>query len=390
MRKWFLAVLVIGMMLSLVPAQAMEPVKIGMITTLSTKAGYLGEEIRDGFQLAIDQEGGKLGGIPVELLVDDDGRKPEKAKQIADRFIQRDKVKILTGIVFSNVAIAVVPKVVQQDVIYVSANAGPSLLAGKGCHPNYFNVAYQNDNLDEVVGKYVTEAGFKNVYLLAPNYPAGKDHLAGFKRYYEGAIAGEVYTKLGQSDYAAEIAALRAAKPDAVFFFLPGGMGINFIKQYAQAGLNQTIPVFGPAFSFDERLLQAVKDAALGVKNGSQWTHDLDNPANRQFVAAYRKAYGRTPTLYASQGYDAARLLGSALKQVNGDVSQMDALRQAIRKADFETVRGKFAFSANQHPVQDLYIREVVKDADGNYTNKTLKAVFTDHSNVYRKDCKLD
>jgi branched-chain amino acid transport system substrate-binding protein len=390
MRKWFLAVLVIGMMLSLVPAQAMEPVKIGMITTLSTKAGYLGEEIRDGFQLAIDQEGGKLGGIPVELLVDDDGRKPEKAKQIADRFIQRDKVKILTGIVFSNVAIAVVPKVVEQDVIYVSANAGPSLLAGKGCHPNYFNVAYQNDNLDEVVGKYVTEAGFKNVYLLAPNYPAGKDHLAGFKRYYEGAIAGEVYTKLGQSDYAAEIAALRAAKPDAVFFFLPGGMGINFIKQYAQAGLNQTIPVFGPAFSFDERLLQAVKDAALGVKNGSQWTHDLDNPANRQFVAAYRKAYGRTPTLYASQGYDAARLLGSALKQVNGDVSQMDALRQAIRKADFETVRGKFAFSANQHPVQDLYIREVVKDADGNYTNKTLKAVFTDHSNVYLKDCKLD
>ncbi len=390
MRKWFLAILFMGLMLSVVPVQAMEPVKIGMITTLSTKAGYLGEEIRDGFQLAIDQEGGKLGGIPVELLVDDDGRKPEKAKQIADRFIKRDKVKILTGIVFSNVAIAVVPKVVQQDVIYISANAGPSLLAGKGCHPNYFNVAYQNDNLDEVVGKYVTEAGFKNVYLLAPNYPAGKDHLTGFKRYYEGAIAGEVYTKLGQSDYAAEIAALRAAKPDAVFFFLPGGMGINFIKQYAQAGLNQTIPVFGPAFSFDERLLQAVKDAALGVKNGSQWTHDLDNPANRQFVAAYRKAYGRTPTLYASQGYDAARLLGSALKAVNGDVSQMDALRQAIRKADFETVRGKFAFSANQHPVQDLYIREVVKDADGTYTNKTLKAVFTDHSNVYLKDCKLD
>lgn len=390
MRKWFLTLLVIGMMLSVVPVQAVEPVKIGMITTLSTKAGYLGEEIRDGFQLAIDQEGGQLGGIPVELLVDDDGRKPEKAKQIAERFIKRDKVKILTGIVFSNVAIAVVPKVVRQDIIYVSANAGPSLLAGKGCHPNYFNVAYQNDNLDEVVGKYVSEAGFKNVYLLAPNYPAGKDHLAGFKRYYKGAIAGEVYTKLGQSDYAAEIATLRAAKPDAVFFFLPGGMGINFIKQYAQAGLNKTIPVFGPAFSFDERLLQAVKDAALGVKNGSQWTHDLDNSANQQFVAAYRKAYGRTPTLYASQGYDAARLLGSALKQVGGDVSDVDALRQAIRKADFASVRGKFAFSANQHPVQDLYIREVVKAADGTYTNKTLKAVFTDHSNVYIKDCKLD
>ncbi len=389
MGKRILVLVVAMAMLAAVPALAMEPVKIGMITTLSTKAGYLGEEIRDGFQLAIDQEGGKLGGVPVELLVDDDGRKPEKAKQIADRFIKRDKAKILTGIVFSNVAIAVVPKVVRQDVIYISPNAGPSLLAGKGCHANYFNVAYQNDNLDEVEGKYVTEAGFKNVYLLAPNYPAGKDHLAGFKRYYKGTIAGEVYTKLGQSDYAAEIAALRAAKPDAVFFFLPGGMGINFLKQYAQAGLNQSIPVFGPAFSFDERLLQAVKDAALGVKNGSQWAHDLDNPANRQFVAAFRKAYGRTPTLYASQGYDAARLLGSALKQVGGDVSKLDALRQAIRKADFPTVRGKFAFAPNQHPVQDLYIREVVKNADGKYTNKTLKAVFTDHSNVYIKDCQL-
>ncbi len=386
-RLWvFVVALVI---LTAVPVQATEPVKIGMITTLSTKAGYLGEEIRDGFQLAIDQEGGKLGGVPVELLVDDDGRKPEKAKQIAERFIKRDKVKIMTGIVFSNVAIAVVPKVVRQGVIYISPNAGPSLLAGKGCHPSYFNVAYQNDNLDEVVGKYVNEAGFKNVYLLAPNYPAGKDHLAGFKRYYQGQIAGEVYTKLGQSDYAAEIAALRAAKPDAVFFFLPGGMGINFLKQYAQAGLNQTIPVFGPAFSFDERLLQAVKDAALGVKNGSQWTHDLDNAANRQFVAAFRKAYGRTPTLYASQGYDAARLLGSALKAVDGDVTQTDALRQAIRKADFPTVRGKFAFAANQHPVQDLYIREVVQDDSGKFTNKTLKAVFTDHSNVYVEQCKL-
>lgn len=371
------------------PAQAVEPVKIGMVTTLSTKAGYLGEEIRDGFKLAIAQEDGRLGGVPVELLVDDDGRKPEKAKQIAERFIKRDRVKIMTGIVFSNVAIAVVPKVVRSDVIYVSSNAGPSLLAGKGCNKNYFNAAYQNDNLDEVVGKYVSEAGFKNVYLLAPNYPAGKDHLAGFKRYYTGGIAGEVYTKLGQSDYAAELAALRAARPDAVFFFLPGGMGINFMKQYAQAGLNQTIPVFGPAFSFDERLLKAVGEAALGVKNGSQWTHDLDNPANRQFVEAFRKTYGRTPTLYAAQGYDAARLIGSALKRVDGDVSNTDALREAIRKADFATVRGKFKFSANQHPIQNLYIREVIKDADGNYTNRTFKKVFTDHANVYTDECKM-
>jgi len=389
MKKLFM-LLVLFVLLLPSATWATKPVKIGMVTTLSTKAGYLGEEVRDGFKLAIAQEGGKLGGVPVELLVEDDGRDPGKAKQIADRFMKRDDVKIMTGLIFSNVAIAVIPKVVRSEVLYISPNAGPSALAGKGCNKNYFNVAYQNDNLDEVVGKYVNDAGFKNVYLLAPNYPAGKDHLAGFKRYYKGAIAGEVYTKLGQSDYAPEIAALRAAKPDGVFFFLPGGMGINFIKQFSQAGLNKTIPVFGPAFSFDERLLGAVGAAALGVKNGSQWTHDLDVPANRQFVAAFREAYGRTPTLYASQGYDAARLIGSALKSVEGDVSKLDALRAALLKADFESVRGDFAFAANQHPVQNLYIREVVEDGAGGYTNKTLKTVFTAHSNAYVDACKMD
>jgi branched-chain amino acid transport system substrate-binding protein len=367
---------------------AAEPVKIGMITTLSTKAGYLGEDIRDGFKLAIDQEGGKLGGVPVELMVEDDGRKPEKGKQIAERFIKKDKAKILTGIVFSNVAMAVVPKVVREGTVYLSTNAAPSKLAGKGCNANYFSVSYQNDNLDEVVGQFVTEAGHKSVYLIAPNYPAGKDHLAGFKRYYKGEIKGEVYTKLGQSDYAAEIAGLRAAKPESVFFFLPGGMGINFLKQYSQAGLTKEIPVYGPAFSFDERILKAVGPAALGVKNGSQWTHDLDNPANAQFVAAYQKAYGRMPTLYASQGYDTARLIGSALKAVGGDISDLGAFKAALKRADFASVRGNFSFGVNQHPVQDLYIREVIQ-TEGGYTNKTVKKVFSNHVDAYAAQCKM-
>ena len=365
----------------------MEPVTIGMITTLSTKAGYLGEDIRDGFALAIDEEGGTLGGVPVKLLVEDDGRKPEKGKQIAERYIKKDGVKILTGIVFSNVAMAVVPKVVRQDVVYLSPNAAPSKLAGKGCNQNYFSVSYQNDNLDEVVGQYVTEAGHKSVYLLAPNYPAGKDHLAGFKRYYKGEIVGEVYTKLGQADYAAELAALRAAKPEAVFFFLPGGMGINFLKQYAQAGLNASIPVYGPAFSFDERILGAVGAAALGVKNGSQWTHDLDNPANAAFVASYKEKYGRTPTLYASQGYDTARLIGSALKTAGG-VDDLVLFRAALKKADFDSVRGNFAFGTNQHPIQDVYIREVVK-TDTGFTNKTIKKVFENHVDAYAEQCPM-
>jgi branched-chain amino acid transport system substrate-binding protein len=370
-------------------AVSAEPVKIGMITTLSTTGAYLGEDIRDGFLLAVDQEGGKLGGVEVEVLVEDDGRKPEKAKQIAERYIKQEGVKIMTGIVFSNVAIAVVPKVVRDGVVYLSANAGPSQLAGKGCHENYFSVSYQNDNIDEVVGQYVNDSEHKSVYLIAPNYPAGKDHLAGFKRYYKKDISGEVYTKLGQTDYAAEIAAIRAAKPDAVFFFLPGGMGVSFIKQYAQAGLGETIPLYGPAFSFDERLLAAVGPVALGVKNGSQWTHDLDNAANMQFVAAYREKYGRTPTLYASQGYDTARLIASALSAVAGDISQLDRFKESLRKAEFDSVRGNFSFGSNQHPIQDLYIREVIKTDDGTYTNRTIKKVFENHVDAYAPECSM-
>ena len=371
-----------------VAGSAGAAVKIGMVTTLTTKAGYLGEDIRDGFMLAMEQGGGKLGGVDVELMVEDDGRKPGKGLEIAERYIKRDKVKIMTGIVFSNVAMAVVPKVVKDDVFYISPNAGPSALAGKGCHKNYFNAAWQNDNLHEVMGQHVNDAGYGSAYILAPNYPAGKDALAGFKRFYKGKISGEVYTKLGQSDYAAELANLRAAKPDAVFFFLPGGMGINFLKQYSQAGLNDSIPVFGPAFSFDARILNAVGDAAVGVLNGSQWNYDLDNAANKTFVAAFKSKYGRMPTLYASQGYDTANLIGSALKATGGDPSNMDAFRKALEKAEFDSVRGSFRFGSNHHPIQDIYVREVVKDASGIH-NKTLKKVFSNHADAYAEQCSL-
>ncbi|MDH3791858.1 MAG: ABC transporter substrate-binding protein, partial [Rhodospirillales bacterium] len=289
---------------------------------------------------------------------------------------------------WSNLAIAVVPKVTKAGAFYISPNAGPSLLAGKGCHENYFNVAWQNDNLHEAVGQYVNDEGFKKLYILAPNYPAGRDSLTGFKRFYKGEIVGEVYTKLGQKDYAAEIAALRDAKPDAVFFFLPGGMGISFLKQYAQAGLTGQIPVFGPAFSFDQTILAAVGDAALGVVNSSQWNKDLDNPANVLFVNDFEATYGRLPSLYASQGYDAARLIASALEAVGGDMSEADAFRGALEAARFESVRGKFRFGPNHHPIQDIYVRQVVKD-DDLLTNKILGKAFEDHADAYAGDCKM-
>jgi branched-chain amino acid transport system substrate-binding protein len=365
-----------------------ETVKIGMITTLSGGGSGLGIAVRDGFKLAIDQEGGKLGGYPVELIMQDDARKPDKAKQIADRFMKRDNVHIMTGIIWSNLAITVVPKVVREGVFYISPNAGPSLLAGKGCHKNYFNVAWQNDTLHEAMGQYVKDKNFKRVFILAPNYPAGKDSLRGFKRFYMGKPVAEVYTKLGQKDYAAEIAAIRSAKPDAVFFFLPAGMGISFIKQYNQAGLTKEIPLFGPAFSFDQTILNAVGKAALGVMNSSQWNKDIDNPANKRFVGDFKKAYGRLPSLYASQGYDAARLIASAVKAVGGDMSQQDAFREALRKADFKSVRGSFKFGPNHHPIHDIYIREVVIE-DGVLTNRIVTKAFTDHADAYVDQCKM-
>jgi len=387
MKKRFLWFLTVTIFFTASTALA-EPIKIGMITTLSGGGSGLGIAVRDGFKLAIDQEGGSLGGYPVELMTQDDARKPDKAKQIADRFMKKDNVQIMTGIIWSNLAITVVPKVVREGVFYVSPNAGPSLLAGKGCHENYFNVAWQNDNLHEAMGQYVKDKNFKKVFILAPNYPAGKDSLRGFKRFYKGKPVAEVYTKLGQKDYAAEIATIRSAKPDAVFFFLPGGMGISFIKQYNQAGLTKEIPLFGPAFSFDQTILSAVGNAALGVMNSSQWNKDINNPANKRFVVDFKKAYGRLPSLYASQGYDAARLIASAIKAVDGDMSKQEAFREALRKADFDSVRGPFKFGPNHHPVQDIYIREVVIE-EGVLTNRIVTRAFTEHSDAYVGECKM-
>ena len=380
-----LTALALAASLSLPAMVQAEDVKIGMITTLSGGGSSLGIDIRDGFALAVKQGGGKLGGQTVELMIEDDARKPDKAKQIADKFIKRDKVDILTGIVWSNLALAVVPSAVKSGVFYISPNAGPSQLAGKLCNANYFNVAWQNDNLHEAMGEFVSSQGMKKAYILAPNYPAGKDALAGFKRFYKGELAGETFTKLGQKDYAAELAAIRDAKPDSVFFFLPGGMGIAFMKQYAQSGIDT--PVFGPAFSFDQGILKAVGDAALGVKNSSQWNKDLDNAANKAFVADFQAEYGRLPSLYASQGYDAARLIASALEKAGG-VGDADAFRAALKAAEFDSVRGAFKFGPNHHPIQDIYVREVVKEGDV-LTNKIVGVGLKDHADAYASQCSM-
>ena len=357
------------------------PVKVGMITTLSGGGAGLGIDVKDGFELAV-----KLSGnTDISVVVADDQQKPDVAVQLADKMIQSDKVDVLTGIIWSNLAMAVVPSATAQNKIYLSPNAGPSALAGAGCNKNYFNVAWQNDDLHQAAGAYAGGvAKYKNSFILAPNYPAGKDALKGYKRGYKGTVASEVYTKLGQTDYAGEIAQIKASGADSVYFFLPGGMGIAFMKQYAQSGAKT--PLVGPAFSFDQGILQAVGAAALGVRNTSQWSKDLDNAANVKFVKAFQEAYGRLPSLYASQGYDTANLLLSAMAQA--DIGNADAFRAALKKANFESTRGAFKFDNSQHPIQDIYVREVIKEGDV-YTNKILSKAISQHVGVYASQCAM-
>ncbi len=387
MKKTFAA---ITLGLALLPtAQAADKLKVGFLSTLSGPGAGLGVDIRDGFALGLKHSGGKLGGLPVEMITADDQQNPEVAKQSAERLIKRDKVDLMTGIVFSNVMLAVGPSVFDAKIPYISANAGPSQYAGEQCNPYFFNVAWQNDNLHEAVGKTVTEKGFKKLVLLAPNYPAGKDAMTGFKRFYKGAVVEEIYTKLGQLDYAAELAQARAAKPDAMYIFLPGGMGINFIKQFVGAGLSKDVTLFGPGFSADEDVIKAVGEPMLGMFNSSHWAHDMDNVANKKFVADFLKDYGRLPSLYASQGYDAALLMNAAVRDVKGKVEDKPALLKAIKAAKFESVRGAFKFNRNQYPIQDYYLRVITKDGQGRVTNRTMGKIFTQHEDAYVASCKM-
>jgi branched-chain amino acid transport system substrate-binding protein len=368
---------------------AADKVKVGFLSTLSGPGAGLGIDIRDGFNLATKHLNGQFGGLPVELIVADDQQKPEVAQQISEKFLKKDKVDFMTGIVFSNIMLAVGQPVFDHKTFYLSANAGPSQYAGEQCNPYFFNVAWQNDNLHEAVGKYVQDKGFKNVVLVAPNYPGGKDAMSGFKRFYKGKIGEEVYTKLGQLDYAAELAQIRSLKPDALFFFLPGGMGINFVKQFVATGLSKDIQLFAPGFSADEDVIKAVGAPMLGLFNSSHWAHDMDNAENKRFVADFQKEYGRLPSLYAAQGYDTALLIDAAVRDTKGKLEDKNLLRQALEAKRFKSVRGDFKFNSNHYPVQNYYLRVIGRDAQGRVTNKTMGTVFTEHADAYVGQCKM-
>ncbi|WP_076866911.1 ABC transporter substrate-binding protein [Bradyrhizobium mercantei] len=366
------------------PATAQEKIKIGVLVTTSGPAAALGQQVRDGFALAIKDLGGKMAGRDVEIINADDELKPDAAVVKVRGLLERDKVDFVVGPIFSNILLAIHRPVTDSKTFLISPNAGPSSYAGKECNPFFYVTSYQNDQVHEILGKVAQDRGYKRVYLLVPNYQAGRDSVAGFKLDYKGEITEESYTPLNTLDFQPELSKIAAQKPDALFTFMPGGMGVNLVKQYKQAGA--TVPVLS-AFTVDESTLPAQQDAAVGMFGGANWAPTLDNPQSKKFVAAYEAAYNGVPGTYAMQAYDAALLIDSAVKAVKGDLSNKDAVAAALKKADFTSLRGNFKFNNNGYPIQDFYLTKVAKRPDGKFQTEIVEKVFSNYGDRYAKDC---
>ncbi len=367
---------------------AQAPVKIGLITTLSTPGGYLGQDMRDAFQLAVKEEGGKLGGVPVELIIVDDGLNTSTAKDIADRMLQRDGVRIFSGIIYTNITLAIVPDLLRAGAFVISNNNGPQQLDGKNCHPNLFGTGWHGEAPGESAGAAANLSGAKRVVTIVANYNSGLEQVAAFKHTFKGTLADEILVKLNQTDYAVEISQIRTKKPDGIYMFLPGGMGIAFLRQMQQAKVTGVREY--AATTIDGRITETIGDAALDVVGSTAWGADLDNPASKKFVAAYREAYKRSPSVYAANGYDSARLIGSALREVKGNIANAAAFRAALRAARFDSVRGKFRFGKSQYPVQDWYMTEAVKSPTGEVSHHVTKKLLTDYGSPYASECQMN
>jgi branched-chain amino acid transport system substrate-binding protein len=370
-------------------AWAQQSINIGFVGTFSGSGAAFGEDMYDAFMLHVEQQGGKLGGVPVNVIRKDSQFKPEVANQVTDELLDNQHVQIIAGVTFSNEMMAIYQKVVSRNVYIIGSNASPSQLAGAQCSPFYFNTNAQNDQRAEAAGKYVMDKGYKRVYTMAPNYQAGKDYMAGFKRYYKPALLNEVYTPLSQLDFQAELTAMTAAKPDAVYAFYPGGLGVQFIRQWRQAGLAGTIPLITGS-TVDGLTLPALKEDAVGVAHFAPWGPDLDNPQNKKFVADFDAKHHRLPSEYGASAYDSALLLDSAIAKVKGNLSDKPAFTAALKAADFHSVKGKFKFNHNHMPIENFYAFEIVKDGNKDrYTHKTIGVAMADAIDAYQAECKM-
>jgi branched-chain amino acid transport system substrate-binding protein len=371
----------------LCPLYVTAQVRIGLVATTSGPLGALGQDQNDGFLLALEQRNGVLGGQKVELFREDDQLKPEVGVQVVQKLIQKERVNVVVGVTGSNVINAVFPRIVDAGVLFLGTNGGPAPIAGERCSPLFVSTAFQNDGAHEAMGQYAQERGLKRVLVMAPNYQAGKDAVSGFKRFYKGSVVEELFPALGQQDFAAEFAQVRGAKPDAVFAFMPGGMGINFIKQYRQSGLSKDVPLIS-AFTIDELSLPAVQDAALGMITATHWTSAVDNPTSRRFVADFEARFKRTPSMFAAQGYDAAVLLDQGIARAGASWTKAAELAKALRVGRFNSVRGEIGFGANGFPIQDYSVWKVVRDRDGRLTFAFERAILKAHQDVYVEKCK--
>jgi len=372
------------------PALAADTVKIGFVSTFSGPTAVIGNDMRNAFELALDHLGRRMGGKPVEVIYEDDGQKPDIGKQKTEKLVQSDHVDFLAGYIWSNVLLASLKTAVDSKTFLISANAGPSQLAGELCSPYVFSTSWQNDQTPAAMGLYMNQKGVKSVFLIGPNYAAGKDMLAGVKSTFKGQVLGEEYTVWpSQLDFSAELSKARASNAESIFVFYPGAAGVQFLNQYVQAGLKPQIPLY-TAFTIDELSLPLQKDNALGVPGAQQWVNDLPNEQNKLFVADYRKKYpGLRPTYYGAQAYDAAQLINSAVVAVNGDLTQKDAMRAAMEKADFKSLRGPFKFGNNHIPIQSFYLQDVVKDADGLLSLKTVATIVKDDQDRFHDKCPM-
>ena len=365
-----------------------EDLKIGLVVTLSGPPAVIGKQVEDGFKLALDKMDGKIGGVDTELIVVDSELKPDVALTRVKGLLERDEVDFVVGTVFSNVLGAIFKPVTQSETFLISPNAGPSVLAGKNCSPYFFSTSYQNNQNFEVLGQHAQEQGIKSVFMMTPNYQAGRDAMEGFKKYYKGDITNEVYTPLGHNDFSAEIAQMSTSGADALFTFMPGGMGVRFVKQFREAGLADKM-TFLSAFTVDEATLPAQKDAALGMFGATNWAPNLELPQSKEFVAAFEAKYGYIPGGFAMQGYDAAQLIDSAVKAVGGDLSDKDAVRKALEAAEFQSLRGDFKFNNNHFPIQDFYLLRVAQRDDGKFWTEVEKKVFEDYTDSFAEECKM-
>jgi len=372
------------------PAWPQQSVKIGFVSTFSGPTAVIGNDMRNSFELALDHLGRKMGGKPVEVIYEDDGQKPDVGKQKTEKLIQSDKVDFIAGYIWSNVLLASLKTAVDSKTFLISANAGPSQLAGELCSPYVFSTSWQNDQTPQAVGTYMNQKGVKSVFLIGPNYAAGKDMLAGVKSTFKGQVVGEEYTVWpSQLDFSAELTKAKNSKAESIFVFYPGAAGVQFLNQYAQAGIKAQIPLY-TAFTIDELSLPLQKENALGVPGAQQWVNDLPNAENKKFVEDYRKKYtGLRPTFYGAQSYDAAQLINSAVVAVKGDTSKKDEMKAEMEKANFKSVRGPFKYGKNHIPIQNFYLQDVVKDADGQLSLKTVATIVKDDQDRFADKCPM-